>query len=353
VLIGFLPALPPAFQLIVLNDDPTPLEITDRLQRFADALRYPFRKTPSTTGLDLLFALHPRSERDRLFASCPSPRVLGEAGHEETDIEWQRALTPEEQQHTWVHAYDRGGSYLAAVAGLEVGIGAPTHHPEPLPFTKLPGYWNITIPEDGHWLTPNLFTRAGLSGEATPGTRVWVATPTMELAHELGVEPEIHEAYLWHEKGRIFDTWQKRMRDARQTLDTSDPTDQLARDLLKKVYVSGLGIMASDVYRNGRYGFAPHRYDHIIAKARANILRRVFQIGNDTGRWPVAISKDTILYTSPNLDAAAAWPGKPENYGRGLGSFKYEGSAALADHAKYFTGETRPYEGKSNLSEIF
>lgn len=353
VLIGFLPALEPSFQLTILKDDPAPAVVADRLQRFTSALRFPYRKTPSSTGLDLLFALHPRSERDRLFESSPSPRVLREAGHDETDIDWQRALTPEEKTHTWVHAYDRGGSYLAAVAGLEVGIGAPTHHPEPLSFTKLPGYWHITIPEDGHWLTPNLFSRSGISGEATAGSRIWVATPTMELAADLGIEPEIHEAYLWHEKGRIFDTWQKRMRDARQTLDTTNPDDQIARDLLKKVYVAGLGIMSSETYRVGRHGFAPHRYDHVIAKARANILRRVFQIGEDTGRWPVAISKDTLVYTAPTADADAAWPGKPEHYGRGLGHFKYEGSAELAEHAHFFTGTARPYEGKSDLTEIF
>ncbi|MGC5172995.1 CHC2 zinc finger domain-containing protein [Microbacterium sp. DT81.1] len=353
VLIGFLPALPPAFQQVILADDPTPLVVADRLQRFTTALRFPYRKTPSSTGLDLAFALHPRTERERLFDSCESPAVLREAGHSETDLDWQRTLTPDEQQHSWVHAYDRGGSYLAAVAGLEVGIGSPTHHPEPLPFTKLPGYWNITIPEDGHWLTPNLFSPRGLSGQATPGTRIWVATPTMELAVELGVEPEIHEAYLWHEKGRIFDTWQKRMREARQLLDTDNPDDQIARDLLKKVYVSGLGIMASDLHRNGRQGYAPHRYDHIIAKARANILRRVFQIGRDTNRWPVAISKDTLIYTSPDIDAVSSWPGRPEHYGRGLGSFKYEGTAALSEHAKYFTGQARPYEGKNDLGEIF
>jgi hypothetical protein len=353
VLIGFLPALPPAFQQVILADDPTPLDVADRLQRFSGALRFPYRKTPSSTGLDLAFALHPRTERERLFESCESPAVLREAGHAETDLDWQRTLTPDEQQHSWVHAFDRGGSYLAAVAGLEVGIGSPTHHPEPLPFTKLPGYWNITIPEDGHWLTPNLFSPRGVTGQTTPGSRIWVATPTMELAAELGVEPEIHEAYLWHEKGRIFDTWQKRMREARQLLDTDSPNDQIARDLLKKVYVSGLGIMASDLHRNGRLGYAPHRYDHIIAKARANILRRVFQIGRDTGRWPVAISKDTLVYTSPDLDAEASWPGKPEHYGRGLGSFKYEGSAPLDEHAKYFTGQARPYEGKNDLSEIF
>ncbi|MFX8523701.1 hypothetical protein ABTM10_19280, partial [Acinetobacter baumannii] len=34
VLIGFLPALPPAFQQVILADDPSPLDVADRLQRF-------------------------------------------------------------------------------------------------------------------------------------------------------------------------------------------------------------------------------------------------------------------------------------------------------------------------------
>ena len=82
----------------------------------------------------------------------------------------------------------------------------------------------------------------------------------------------------------------------------------------------------------------------------ANIIRRIQQIGNDTGRWPVAISKDTVLYTSNEIDPKLAWPGKPEHYGRGLGQFKYDGSADLPEHLKYLTGRGR-YEGKGDLTD--
>ena len=47
----------------------------------------------------------------------------------EADISWCRQPTGEELAHKWIHAYDRSGSYLAGVSGLELGVGAPVHHP--------------------------------------------------------------------------------------------------------------------------------------------------------------------------------------------------------------------------------
>lgn len=351
-LIGFLPAMHETMQDTILADNPAPAVIADRMQRFADALHYPYRKTPSTTGLDLMFALHPHKEREALFAPCPRPNVLKEAGFEDSDLDWQRQLVGTELQHKWVHAYDRGASYPAAMAGVHVGIGDPTHHPEPLEFTNLPGYWKITIPEESNWLMPDVFTRQGRRGAATAGTIQWVSTPTMELAAELGIDVEIHEAYLWHTSKRLYESWANRVRDARLALDTAEPGDQAARDLLKKVYVSGPGIMASDSFREGRIGYTPHRYDHIIAKARANILRRIIKIGNDTGRWPVAVLKDTVIYTSDDADGIQSWPGSTANFGRGFGQYKYEGTAPLAEHTGFLVGKGEPYGGKSTFEEL-
>lgn len=357
VLVSFLPAQQNAFHTSILAGAPEPHVIARRLQRFTDALRFPYRKNASTTGLDLMFALHPRADRDRLFGPVRTPQAVTDAGFQplNIDLNWQRPLDGAEKTHRWVHAFDRGGSYLAAAAGLDLPIGEPTLHPEGIAFTqqtKLPGYWKITAPsEPGMWCIPNPIAPQGRSGPAFPSSQLWVTTPTMELMAELGVELEVHEAYLWHEKGRLLGTWQERARDARSSLDTSDPDDQYARDLLKKVYVAGLGITASEDHRGGKLGYAPVRYHHVMAKASANILRRVMQVGSDTGRWPVAIEKDTVVYTSDEIDATTAWPGKPAHYGRGLGQFKYEGSAPLETHARFLTG-TGPYEGKSDLEEL-
>lgn len=354
VLVSFIPAQHFSFQDTINDGTPDPVTLARRLQKFTDALRFPYRKTASTTGLDLMFALHPKDERNTLFAPMHMPQALRDAGFREQDFDWQRPLTQNEQTDTWVHAFDRGGSYLAAVAGLDLPIGEPTFYPDGVTFnkdTRLPGYWKITIPESGHRLLPDLIVPAGRTRNDLVGTTQWVTTPTMEIAEQLDLELTVHEAYLWHQKSRILSTWQERARIARDTLDTADDDDQAARNLLKFVYVASLGLMDSDENRGGMLGFSPLRYHLIIAKSRANIVRRALQIGTDTDRWPAAIVKDSIVYTSDTSDAVDAWPGKPEHFSRGLGMYKYEGSAPLTAHLQYFTGEGG-YRGKADLEEL-
>ncbi len=174
-----------------------------------------------------------------------------------------------------------------------------------------------------------------------------MTTPTMQYALELGYEPEVLEAYVWNEHGRVLDPWYKRIRDARSALDLDDPDAQLARDQLKVVYTRTLGMLGSSDFMKGRPGYAPERRHHIIAKARANILRRVVKIGKASGRWPVAISNDTVLYVSDNPDPIASWPGEKETLGRGFGQYKWEGSALLADQVEFLTG--KGYRGKDQL----
>lgn len=341
-----IPALGTDFHHIV-DDDPDPVTIARRLQRFADALGATYSISASTTGLDLMQILHWK-QREEYFAPL-RPVPPAEISTLEADIDWHRAPSEAERAHRWVHAYDRGGSYLAGVSGLELGIGPATYHPDGYEFDKrLPGYWRITMPEKAEWLAPNPIDPRNRD---IAGQQTWVTTPTLDVAIASGYDPEIHEAYVWERHSRIYDTWYERIRDARTALDTGDPDDTRARDVLKELYVRTLGLTASFEHHQGRPGFAPERYHFIQARAKANIIRRIQQIGADTGRWPVAISKDTVLYTSDESDPVAAWPGKTEHFGRGLGQYKYEGTAPLEKHLPFLTGEGR-YEGKSELEEL-
>lgn len=340
-----LPALKDDFKHIVA-DDPTPTTIARRLQRFADALQAPYAVSASSTGIDLMLTLHWR-DRQKLYAPS-EPVPPAEIATLEADIDWHRQPTETELKHEFVHAYDRGGSYLAGISGLELGIGSPTYFAEGRAFDKrLPGYWRVEMPEKAEWLTPNPIDPRHRDADIA-GKLTWVSTPTLDVATSLGYEFQVTEAYVWEEHSRILDTWYGRVRDARTALDTPDVDDQAARDLLKEVYVRSLGLTASFDHHKGRLGFAPERYHFIQARARANIIRRIHQIGNDTGRWPVAISKDTVIYTSDSPDAIASWPGKPEHFGRGLGQYKYERSGMLTDHLPFLTGHGR-YEGKDHL----
>lgn len=341
-----LPALKDDFKHIVA-DDPTPTTIAHRLQRFADALQAPYAVSASSTGIDLMLTLHWK-DRQKLYApSDPVPPA--EIATLEADIDWHRQPTETEIKHEFVHAYDRGGSYLAGISGLELGVGSPTYFADGRSFDKkLPGYWRVEMPEKAEWLTPNPIDPRHREDDIT-GKLTWVSTPTLDVAASLGYDFQVTEAYVWEQHSRILDTWYERVRDARTALDTPDVDDQAARDLLKEVYVRSLGLTASFDHHKGRLGFAPERYHFIQARSRANIIRRIHQIGAATGRWPVAISKDTVIYTSDNPDPIASWPGKPEHFGRGLGQYKYERSGVLAEHLQFLTGRGR-YEGKEHLN---
>ncbi len=326
----------------LIDGDPDHAALARRIGLLADALGYPYHLSASTTGLDLMSDLH-YLDRDRLFAAR-TDLVTPEEMNVETDLSWCRKPTAEELEHTWVHAYDRSGSYLAGVSSLELGVGAPQHHPDGRTFDrKLPGYWYATVPEPGDWRMPHPLDPLGnLAGR----TR-WLSTPSVEFALEQGYQLDIVEAYTWPEHARVLESWYERIRDARTALDTADPDAAAARDQLKQIYAHPIGMMGSHTHMAGRPGYAPARRHMIVAKARTNILRRVAKIGEETGRWPVAVATDTVVYTSAEADPVKAWPGGDQWLGRALGRYKPEGSLPLADHLEFLTGGR--YKGRAQI----
>lgn len=327
----------------LMRGDPDHATLARRIGLLADALGHPYQLSGSTTGLDLMTALRWK-DREKFFPvhePCPPAQL----SNVEADLSWCREPTSDERSsHQWIHAYDRSGSYLAGVSGLELGVGQPTHHPDGVRFVpRLPGYWRVEIPETGDWRMPHPLDPRGTNA----GRVRWVTTPALEFAVEHGYEPKILEAYTWAEHARVLDPWYERIRDGRARLDVDDVDCQVARDQLKQIYAPTIGMLGSQVHMGGRVGYAPDRRHMIIAKARTNILRRVAKIGEETGRYPVAIIADTVLYTSAEADPVAAWPGGERWMGRELGRYKVEGSAQLETQLGYLTGG--PYKGKGAL----
>lgn len=327
----------------LLQGDPDHASLARRIGLLAGALGMPFQLSGSTTGLDLMMALRWK-DRERFFA-VREPIPPAQQSNIETDLNWTRKPTTAELEHQWVHAYDRSGSYLAGVSGLELGVGEAQHHPDGTEFTpRVPGYWRIEIPQAGDWRMPNPLDPRGINA----GKQRWVTTPALEFAIEQGYEPEIIEAYTWPERARVLDPWYERIRDARTALDVPDPDRQAARDQLKAIYAPTIGMLGSQIHMAGRRGYAPDWRHLIIAKARTNILRRVARIGLETDRWPIAIMADTVLYTSDEADPVKAWPGGEKALGRELGRYKVEGSAPLQQQLQFFTGG--PYKGKDEIA---
>ena len=336
-------------EMPILADEPTPAQIAHRLQLLADALRFPWKINAGVTAVDLMLQTRtkkwsPAEWRDVVFAPSTTTPPFG-IGDVESDFDWSRPPTSEESQRRYLHAYDRGGSYVAGLAGLELPLGDPIHHPDGAPFdAKTPGYWLVDIPEPADWRLPYVLNPRGLQFTGPK----WVSTPTMERAVALGYQPEILEAWTWPQHGRVLLGWYERFRDASATLDTDDPDAQAARNQAKVIRTHGIGIIGSDEHLKGKTAYSPERRLHVLAKAKANIVYRLHQIGEQTGQWPLAVAADTVLYASDDPDPVTAWPGGLESFGRGFGQYKPEASALLAEHLDYLNG--RDYRGKRHLT---
>ncbi len=335
-------------EMPILTDDPTPIQLARRLHLLADALHFPWKINAGVTAVDLMLQTRtktwsPQEWKTVVFAPSTTSPPFG-IGDVESDFDWSRPPTAVEGQRRYLHAYDRGGSYVAGIAGLELPIGPPTHHPEGAVFdAKTPGYWLTEIPESSDWRMPYVLNPRGIQFNEPK----WVTTPTLERAMALGYQPEIMEAWTWPQHGRVLLGWYERFRDASSALDIEDPDAQAARNQAKVIRTHGIGIIGSEEHLKGKTAYSPERRLHVLAKAKANIVYRLQQIGEKTGHWPLAVATDTVVYASDDPDPVTAWPGDPATFGRGFGQYKPEGSALLSDHLCYLNG--RDYRGKRDL----
>jgi hypothetical protein len=205
------------------------------------------------TAVDLMLQTRtktwsPQVWKEVVFAPSTSSPPFG-IGDVESDFDWSRPPTTKEGQCRYVHAYDRGGSYVAGIAGLELPIGDPVHHPDGTVFdAKTPGYWLAEIPETADWRMPYVLNPRGIQFTGPK----WMATPTLERALALGYQPEILEAWTWPQHGRVLLGWYERFRDASSSLDTDDPDAQVARNQAKVIRTHGIGIIGSDEHLKGK-----------------------------------------------------------------------------------------------------
>ena len=170
-------------EMPILADEPTPAQVARRLQLLADALRFPWKINAGVTAVDLMLQTRtkkwsPQEWKQVVFAPSTTSPPFG-IGDVESDFDWSRPPTREEGQRRYLHAYDRGGSYVAGIAGLELPIGDPVHHPDGTAFdAKTPGYWLAEIPRSRRLAPPicaqpegNSVHRPQMGSHTHPGTR--------------------------------------------------------------------------------------------------------------------------------------------------------------------------------------
>ncbi|WP_280453987.1 hypothetical protein [Nocardia brasiliensis] len=359
----------------ILAGDPTPADIAYRLDLFARTLGYPWKISGPITGHDWMFeARMPRKYRIdewRDIVMAPSGfELLPGIGEIAKEIEWSRELTTAECARRYLHAYDRNGSHCAALAKLQLPIGAPEHVKGGWEFDKdTPAFLLTEIPEPGGWLYPYVLNPMG----RTVSGPVWVPTPQFERALAIGrsisssFELKIHEAIFWPRHDVVLSRWVTPFSKASKDLDTDDPGDRAVRSQLKVARNRGFGRMASSSLRGedgvAKAGYWPERRYFGISQATANIVHMIVKVGEATGEWPVAVTKDSILYTSDDPDPVTAWPMYARDaaavaanpavrptLGKGFGQMKPEASGLLAPQLDGYFGKGA-YRGKHLLTK--
>ncbi|MEU6562582.1 hypothetical protein [Nocardia nova] len=352
----------------ILTGDPAPAELARRLRLFADTLGYPWKVSGPTTGLDLIKEARPKTYgptewREMIWAPSvfDPPRGVGILAR---DFSWTREPSPAEAAYTYCHAYDRGGSYAAGLAGLELPIGDPVHMTEgEWEFDPtVPAYILTRIPPSANWQLPHVLSPAGRDFGDEPQ---WVCTPQFDRALLLGYELPVLEAWIWPNHHRALRKWAERLSAAATVLDTDNPSEQAVRKQVKVARVRGYGMLASKqlVGDDGpRSPYSPEKWYMGVSKSTANIAHFLTTMYDLTGVAILAIDKDSIVIASDDPDPVTAWPMREideaaladnprhrPTFGRGFGQWKPEASGLMAEHLDYLTGG--PYKGKRYLTE--
>lgn len=255
----------------------------------------PFRARAGVAGLAAAreMAVPPRSGKPPLWISANGPHRSVAC----RPLVWSRDETPEEAGLGWRHKFDASAAYLAA-AGLAYLARDPLRNTGPRVFDRqLCGYWSVALAplreaESGWPLAPPLVSATGV-GDGD-GDTVWLTTPTVALAEDLGIGLDIRDSWTAAGK-RLLRTWSERLNAARQF---SEAEEALHKSI-KWTYRETVGMLNSP---KGRV-YRPDWHLTITALSRANLLRRVHQFAgaggpDDPQRWPLEVDTDCLTYAA-------------------------------------------------------
>ncbi|MEU8589517.1 helix-turn-helix transcriptional regulator [Streptomyces sp. NPDC048664] len=303
----------------------------------------------------------------RFHVRGPAEKLFEEA------YDWARPMTDDECTLRHLVGIDVNMAFAAGANGLVVGLGAPTHVEAPVFDPKLPGSWLVDLSHvdlsrvkvgkewtqlDGS-LLPSPFTPKGEHPEGP----AWYATPTVAYAVELGYEVRPLEAWVRRENGRYLDGWYNRLRDAYLATmadlgvdadlppadfltamgdhRSRDPELAIVLSAVKATVKGGLGKLRErprgEGWRPGepwralsRPTWRPDIRAAVISRTRINLHRKIVKHAAFTGRYPVAILSDCVVYAA---DGESPLDFLPYRQGEPLpGGFKLGVNPGLVKH---------------------
>jgi DNA-binding transcriptional regulator YiaG len=338
--------------------DLPPAELAHVLGVYATRVITP-RGSTAVNGLELMTALRPptravKDDASGAWVQGDNPGSLGtqpvdpappEAPAEHPVAQGWAGGFLDEEAYQWVrevallsdeecllpHAVglDINTAFLAAAARLVVGLSGPEHVMRPVFDKKIPGSWLVDLSHiELDPRLPSPFTPSGIRPEGP----AWYQTHTVAYAVELGAHVAPMEAYLRRERGAFLDPWHDRLRDAyvatmadlgvTRDLDEHaflvameqhkqvDPGLAAVLSAIKSTVKGGVGKLRERPqgrhYTDGeRWGalerptWRPDIRAAVISKARVNMHRKMANTAEASGRYPLAVLSDCVVYASP------------------------------------------------------
>jgi hypothetical protein len=242
-------------------------------------------------------------------------------------LHWSRELDAAERGQAGIARLDRNAAYLSSMA-TPLGIGEPERVAGPVTFRKeLAGYYRLASQPAG-------FSPALPPLEVMPHDDggLWVTRPDAELLADLGLLPDIAEAWIWPESGRALNPVYNALRKARAALYPAKgtPAGRIAWAVLGSMFHSFTGNLAKTRGPNGPGDslYRPDYRDHLTAEASGRMYRNLLAAFRESGRAPVAVHVDAAYYPASgpaDLPDGLAYDGL-----RG-GAWKLEGYVPMAD----------------------
>lgn len=278
---------------------------------------HPWFGTPGLAASDVLEdnlkAVKPKAAVRRLTKGGP-----GDSAHEAA----LSKIMPLPNPGIYHHVYDCNRQYLAAVGAVEVCPWALRHTGDRDFDKRLAGWWLIEVPA---WNMPMLPDPAGYESWPMPGRpphsrQRWLTTPTVALLAELaeqGLSAGVEVLDSWTGTSRrLFRPWAEKMEGAYQRAVNVGLAD-IATAIKQAAGREVMGLWNAESYHTYR----PDWHYSVIAQARCNLWRKLHAVFNNTGRYPLGVETDAVVYGAMEADPIEACPAE-FTLGANLGQFK-------------------------------
>lgn len=291
--------------------------------------------SPAASGISLMKAKTKPSDWQRDPGELDLPDAMP------CQIHWHRRPVGKLAGYH-LHRFDKGGAFLAASTGAELGLCMPTYlERTPARATWAsstpPGLWNVQVTPARHFGDLDVH-KAEWEGPH------WLTTSGVRAMHNLGYDCEIFRAWVWQndpvkkilQHRRLLSDWAKYLWDGRVILrkkyGKGHPTEKLAKMTANKSL--GWLDLSEAFFKKGKdqpkWYHYPHRYHEIQSLAQYRMALKLVDLTKKHPGSVVLVYADAVCLLSQESDPRAAFPELVNREGQ-LGGFKPDLSLPVTD----------------------